>query len=66
MRDVALRGVHERRGVKVAIVVLDETGNGSPVSWVGLVCFFLAIVVKIISANDTRAGAKSNLKLKLN
>ena len=29
MRDVALRGVHERRGVEVAVVMLDETGNRS-------------------------------------
>ena len=27
MRNVAFCGIHERRGVEVAIVVLDETGN---------------------------------------
>jgi hypothetical protein len=29
MRDVAFGGVHERRGVEVAIVMLDELRNGS-------------------------------------
>ncbi len=29
MRDVALRGVHKRRGIEVAIMVLNEFGNRS-------------------------------------
>src|SRR5450756_1218284 len=29
---VALGGVHERRGVEMTVVMLDETGNGSTLS----------------------------------
>jgi hypothetical protein len=63
MRDVAARGVHERRGVEVAIMVLDELGDGSAGEFG---CRFFGHDLKIILANDTRAETKSNLKLKVN
>ncbi len=64
VRDVAFGGVHERRGVEMAVMVLDEFGNRSAGEF--RILFFLGhkIIRKISYANNTDVRAKSNLKLR--
>ena len=52
MRDVTARGVHERRGVEVAIMMLDESGN-RPAGNFRLLFLGHSCLEKLLRANDT-------------
>jgi hypothetical protein len=64
MRDVTARGVHERRGVEVAIVVLDELRNRSAGNF-GLLFLGHNCLEKFSPAYDKDVCAIANLKFKL-
>lgn len=68
MRDIAFRGVHQRRGVEMAVMLLDEPGDcppeSDPLESLG-VCFLGMIARALTLLNDTQIFPKANLKLKI-